>query len=104
MDVYRATNAYRRTSRQDQILNTVTDHRYLAPAMLAHVETHERMLAEARLRRLRKEAAPAGRPPLIDMVRQRLGSILILIGTSLQGVHAVATTVPAASDAGSATA
>ena len=104
MDLYQVSKEYRRTSRQNQILNIVADHRYLAPAMLAHVETHERMLAEARLRRLRKETAPAGRPQPIDMVRQRLGSVLILIGTSLQGVHAVATTVPAASDAGSATA
>jgi hypothetical protein len=104
MDLYHLTNEFRRTSRQNQILNIVADHRYLAPAMLAHDEKHERMLADARLRRLRTETAPAGRPQLIDTVRQRLGSVLILIGTSLQGVHAVATTGPAASDAGSATA
>jgi hypothetical protein len=104
MDVYRATNAYGRTPRQNHVLNTVADHRFIAPAMLAHAETHQRMLAEARLRQLRKETAPARRPQLINMVRQRLGSVLILVGTSLQGVHAVATTVPASSDAGSATA
>jgi hypothetical protein len=104
MDVYRATNAYGHTSRQNHVLNTVADHGYIAPAMLAHAETHQRMLAEARLRQFGNETAPARRPQLIKMVRQRLGSVLILVGTTLQGVHAVATTVPAASDAGSATA
>jgi hypothetical protein len=72
--------------------------------MLAHDERHEWVLAEASLSRLLKETAPAGQPQLRDMIRQRLGSVLILIGTRLQGVHTVATTGPAASDPVSATA
>jgi hypothetical protein len=102
MDLYQATSEYRCRSRQSQTLKAIDDFRYLAPAKLGLDEAHERMLTEATLRRLLKETAPAGRPQLLDMVRQRLGSVLILIGTSLQSVHAVATTVPAASDPGSA--
>jgi hypothetical protein len=44
------------------------------------------------------------RPRLMDIVRYRLGGILILIGTSLQGAHSVKTAVPTESTLGPAAA
>jgi hypothetical protein len=96
LDLYQSTSEYRRRSRQNQTLNAIDDFRYLAPAKLGLDEAHERILADAALRQIVDGNEPtAGRPQLIDSVRHRLGGILILIGTRLQGVHAVATTVPA---------
>lgn len=95
MDRYQSTSNHRRTSRHDQTLNAIVDLRYLAPAKLARDEAHERMLAEAALLQLvAGNASMTGRPPLLDTGRHRLGGILILIGTMLQGAHA-GTTVPA---------
>ena len=103
MDLYQSTTDHRRASRQDQILNAVVDFRYLAPAKLARDEAHERMVAEAVLLPFVNENEPMpGRPPLMEMVRHRLGGILILIGTGLQGAHADTTTASTAFGPGSA--
>jgi hypothetical protein len=103
MDLYHSTNEYRRPSRQNHTLNAIVDFRYLAPAKLVWDEAHERMRADAALRQIVDGNEPtAGRPQLVNSVQHRLGGILILIGTRLQGVHALATTVPAASGPGSA--
>jgi hypothetical protein len=103
MDLYLSTNNRRRASRQDQTLNAVVDFRYLAPAKLARDEVRERMLAEAALRQFVDGNDPkTGRLPLMEMVRHRLGGILILIGMGLQGAHADTTTVPTAVGPGSA--
>src|SRR5688500_3224571 len=96
MDLYQSTSEDRGRPRQNQTLNVIDDFRYLAPAKLGRDEAHERMLADAALRQiLGGTKATAGRPRLVASVRHRLGGILILIGTRLQGVHAVATAVPA---------
>ena len=105
MDMSRSTSDYRHRSRHNHTLDAIVDFRYLAPAKLARDEAHERMRAEAALRRLGDRIEPTARhPQLTDRVRQHLGDILILIGTRLQGVHGGATQVPAASDPGPATA
>ena len=103
MDLYQSTNNRRRASCQDQTLNAVVDFHYLAPAKLARDEARERMLAEATLRQFVDGNEPmTRRPPLMDKIRHRLGCILILIGTGLQGAHGDTTTASTAFGPGSA--
>jgi hypothetical protein len=103
MDLYQSTSEYRRPSRQNHTLDAIVDFSYLAPAKLGLDEAHERMRVDAALRQIVGGNEPtAGRPHLVNSVQHRLGGILILIGTRLQGVHAVATTVATASGPGSA--
>ena len=99
MDLDRAVNAQRRGTRESQVWDAVAGYHYYAPRILAFNEEHERLLAEAALyATLEKGEAPTGRSRLTDRVRHRLGSLLILLGTSLQVPEAGQTTVPAASE------
>jgi hypothetical protein len=103
VDLYRSSNDYRREPRENQVLDAVVSYRYLAPGKLAFDEAHERMLTEAALCRFLDGTDPsAGRPRLTEVIRHRLGGLLVLIGTSLQGTQAPRTIVPAASDSESA--
>lgn len=95
MDWYRATNDYPRTLRQDHILNTVVAYGYLAIGNLAQ---DERLVAEAAHCRLLDETAPATRQPRRpDVVRHRLGSLLIRAGSKLQGADLIDPSLTAAS-------
>lgn len=82
MDRYSPTINHGRASHSEQTLNAIVDFRYLAPAKLAHEETNKRMLAEAALLRyVTGDSELIGNPPLTEIVRQRLGSIRIQLGT-----------------------
>ena len=103
MDFYQSTSEYRQPSRHNHTLSAIVDFSYLAPAKLARDEAHEWMRAEAALRAFGDGHDLAlGSPQRMHSVRHLLGDILVLIGTRLQGVQAVATTVAAASGTGSA--
>jgi hypothetical protein len=86
MDRDRPTSGSPYPSRQHQIFNAVVAYGFLAPRMLALDEAHERMRIDVTIAQHLGEAASATtRCPLMDFVRCRLGGILILIGTRLQG-------------------
>jgi hypothetical protein len=103
MGLNRAVNAPRRESREDRVLDTVLAYRFYAPRALALDEEQERMLAEAALGRVFDMTEPMmGGPWPTDGVRHRLGSLLMLLGTALQGAPAIETTAPAAPDSGAA--
>ena len=96
MDPYRTPRGGLGNSRQRQMLDAVVPYRYYAPAKLALDEAREQMLAETALYHLMNASRPtAGRSQLTQRVRHRLGGILILIGTHLQGTGTRMTTAPA---------
>jgi hypothetical protein len=99
VDLDRSSTECRRESRAYRVQDAVVGYGSFAPRILAHAEAHERMLAEAALYRFLDETdASAGRPRLTEVIRNRLGDLLILFGTSLQGAQTLNTTTPAASD------
>ena len=99
MSLERSGNAYRYGSRETRVLDAVANYRYYAPRILAFNEEYERLLAEAALSQVLDTTEPTtGRRGLIDRACHRLGSLLILLGTSRQGAPAIETTLPAASD------
>ena len=103
MDLYESPNGRRRSSRHDQTVNAIVDFRYLAPAKLARDEAQERMRVEAAQAQFVNGNKPMiGKPKLTVVVRHRLGGILILIGTGLQGAHAASSVVPSAAGLGPA--
>ena len=91
-------------SRQDQFFTAVVAYGFLAPRVLAVEEGHDRMLDERMItRHLAAATSIATRRPLMDVVRRRLGEMLVLIGRKIQGTHPVDSGVPSqvAASAGS---
>jgi hypothetical protein len=90
MDRFDSLYARRHAAHRDQALNLITDYRWFAPAIMTLNETHQRLEADAALDRL---LSPAGltdrRSSPLQVVRHRLGDLLIRLGTHLRGVHAV---------------
>ena len=81
----------------DRILNRVDDYGYLAPGMLAREEAYERMRHACALRAQLAAAGSAAAPRRHldgDVMRRRLGELLMRIGTRLQGTLPVAPGVP----------
>ena len=96
MDLYQSTRGLPFPSRQDPIFNAIVAYGYFAPYKLAWDEAHARMLDDGTLsQRLAAAASGATRRPLLEGVRRRLGEILMLIGTRLQGTAPVAAGVSA---------
>jgi hypothetical protein len=103
MDQFQSANQSPHQSRETQVLDAVVGYRYFAPWKLGMDETHHRMRAEAAVGRLLAETAPpGGYPRLTDRVRQRVGALLIRLGTTLQGVPSGTATVPNVADPRSA--
>ena len=101
MDLYESPNGRSRSSRHDQTVNAIVDFRYLAPAKLARDEAQERMRVEAaQAQFVGGNKLMIWSPKLTEVVRYRLGSILILVGTGLQGACADTSTVPSAAGTG----
>lgn len=96
----RNRSSRRLTAHQDQILDLVTDYRYLAPAKLALDEAREQLLAAAALDRLLPPADSADRQSSpMEAVRHRLGGLLIRLGTNLRDAYAVEPDIPTTSGA-----
>lgn len=75
----------RLATRQGHILDAVINYGYFAPSLLAREEEFEKMLHASSLYAQLGAATPeATRRPLVDIVRRRLGNVLIFIGTRLQ--------------------
>jgi hypothetical protein len=100
MNRYRSTHENSYQSHQDRILNAVVEYGYLAPRILARDEEQERMRHDCALRaELATAASAANRRPILEVARRRLGEILILIGTKLQGTPPMTGGDPIASPA-----
>jgi hypothetical protein len=85
---YRSTHEISYASHQDRILDTVVDFGYLAPRILAREEELERMFRGCALHAELAAATPGVTwRSFPDAVRRRLGEILILLGTRLQGLE-----------------
>jgi hypothetical protein len=86
VDLDRSTRQRPYPSHQPQVFNAVVAYGFLAPHILALDEAHERLQNDVTLsQHLATAASVAARRPLMDIVRCRLGGVLILIGTRLQG-------------------
>ena len=86
------TGDTRRPDRIDEIL----EWRYLASHKLAADDHYERAIAEVAQRHLLvANGLTTGWRPVIDGMRQRMGAVLVAIGTRLQGVSPTAQAVAA---------
>jgi hypothetical protein len=92
MDHSRSTSGNSFPTRQSKILDAVVNYGYFAPRMLAFEEAYERIHYDYSLgAQIAAESAVARRPLVdVDVVRRRLGEILILVATRLQGIPAIA--------------
>jgi hypothetical protein len=84
MDRYDFLYTRGHVAHQNQVLTVIADYRYLAPTLLAHQETYQRLQAEAALIRLLPPArvpdrASSPRP----VIHLRLGDLLMRLGTHL---------------------
>ena len=96
---YYQTAETRRPDRVDMIM----DWRYLASHKLAADERYERAIVEAAQRSLLvANGLTTGWRPVIDGMRQRMGAVLVAVGTRLQGVSPTVQTASGLSGSGAA--
>ena len=86
-------------TRRAELLDAIRDYRYLAAHKLAADDLRERAIAEAARSRLlaANGVVPGWRPAIAEM-RQRLGAVLVGVGSRLQGASPSVTVADAAID------
>src|SRR3954465_2562914 len=89
MDRYDAFYECEHRGHQDQTVDLILNYGFLAPAKISRDERHKQFLRDAALCRLSDwTTGTTGLTSLTESMRQRLGALLIRLGTALQGSSA----------------
>lgn len=95
MDRYDTFYGRESKNHQNQVVDVILNYGFLASAKLAVDERHRQFRHEAALDQLLLSAEGTdARASLSESVRHRLGTLLIRLGTALQGASAAAPQLP----------